>query len=254
MKPIQRAPRRWQTPIACLAALAAPALAAVPSGPADNAAFKTIMPPPGLYKVEMNAKQTDAGMDGLAYSRKYHMNPDSGAVALRYQDRAGQSVSVQHAGQGPATMCMTAHKITASPFSADCKAEPGVVVNGELRLASQCGADHVTLAVRKTGPTTWEYRTSVLVADGASGSTGSAGSADGMAALPRAVLENLAKNGPTSSVRADAARALAEQSARPAHAAVQPAAAPAFHGGARHEITTVQTLTRIADACSAAAR
>jgi hypothetical protein len=242
--------RRHRHALACTAFLVAvvPAMSApapVGSRPADAAAVKAIMPPPGLYKVEIDGKEKDAAMDGLAYTRQLHIDPDSGAMTQRFQDRAGKSASQQYAGQGPATVCFTAHKLTASPFAANCKVESSAVANGEWHAASQCGDDHIAVAVRKTGPTTWEYRTTILSADTVSGP---AGAASGMAAMPRGALQNLAQKGPTAGIRAEAARALAEQSARPA------GAAPAAVGGARQEITSTQTLTRIADACTTNAR
>jgi hypothetical protein len=203
---------------------------------AGPATLDAIMPPPGLYRVSTEAAH---GAHGPGVQAR--QDGASGAETIRVPNPGGAAMVKNLAGTGPVTRCVPDRK-AVMPVPPGCTATAPTVVDGAAHLASQCDGATIAMVIRKTGPRTWTYRTTV--------SRPAAGGADpyGGLPMPRAVLENAAAHAPTAEQRAGAARLLAEHPAQPP---VQPMSPRAAAGGTPQASTIVQVATRIADSCGA---
>jgi hypothetical protein len=224
--------------------LAAGLCTLAPTAGAGPATLDAIMPPPGLYRVSTEAVH---GAHGPGVQAR--QDGASGAETVRVPNQVpnqvpnpdGAAMVKNLAGTGPVTRCVPDRK-AIMPVPPGCTATAPTVVDSAAHLASQCYGATIAMVIRKTGPRTWTYRTTV--------SRPAAAGADpyGGLPIPRAVLENAAAHAPTAEQRAGAARLLAEHPAQPP---VQPTPPGAAAGGGRQASTIVQVATRIADSCGA---
>lgn len=207
-----------------------------------SSAVAAIMPIPGYYSVDIDSHVVNGDAARRGNSAHFRGDAQTGNGDVRYQAPDGRSRTVQAPGTGPVMTCVRPSRSMPMPFANGCTGAPATIVNGEVHMEAQCSGQQVSIAIRKTGAATWEYRTKIVQ----SGTPLLApGSATGLATLPRPVLEGMARNGATAQMRADATRALVAQSAKPQVTRV------AKSGGSSDEFSTVQKLTRVGDTCPA---
>jgi hypothetical protein len=242
-----------------LAVLAAPLVAGAAT-PAD------FMPPPGLYRVEV---------DGTIMNRD-HASPAmrqttdaSGDTVARSFGRNGQVVnSASEKGSGARTQCIkpvsnadAMASLAAMAGAGACVAVgTGVIENGSLVTRQKCPFGEFTHTVRKVDQVTWEFRVDAMVHPQASG-----GAMMANMAFMKTMLENARKNAATAKEREEAAAALAELDKHKAEMAQQAAQMDAMQpeidqmragamtpAGPGLASAGVTRLTRIADSCAAA--
>lgn len=213
-------------------------LAAVLSLPA--AAQDTLLPPPGLYRVD-----TDATIQAHGGGPPVRVERDGASgVTLTSGRRADGSVQRRaYPDAAQPLYCIAPHAtVPPLPFTSGCTSGPGQREAGALRFVAHCPGMEVTTTLRRTGPATWEYRIRTVQAATAAGARRAA--AAGGVERMKAMLEHAARYGATPQERAAAARELAVCDARARTMLSAAAGAPAM------DVTAVQTLTRIADRCA----
>jgi hypothetical protein len=249
--------------VLALAALAAQATAGA-------ATVADIVPPPGLYRVEVDGTIM-APDHGKAAMRQ--TTGASGDTVARQFGRNGEVVgTISEKGRGPLTQCIkpvgqaqALASLAAMRGAGACVAAgPGVIENGSLVTRQKCPFGEFTYTLTKVDKVTWEYRTEAMVRPVASG-----GAMMANMKFMRTMLENAKKNAASAKEREEAAAALAEldnnkdEMAKQAAEmdAMQPeidkmrAEAGAVAGGGQGMASVgVTRLTRIADTCTAPTR
>jgi hypothetical protein len=243
-----------------------PVLLAVAACAGAAARVPQEVPPPGLYRVDLDSKMEEK-VGQHAYAIHSRTDGGSGDESTR-SVAAGQDSGTRVAkGSAPLTQC-----IKAGPPALPSHLAKGVcktlstsrTAEGLVQVAS-CPSGKLTLRIRRLDDKTWEYLTDTDM------SSGTTPKLDGT----RTMLEMAAHGASTAAERAEAKKALAglpraqaqmDQERVKAEAALQQALAAArtpqeaalvrqamarIHGQVPIQIRARTTLTRIADHCSA---
>lgn len=218
----------WRRAANLLAILALPA-----------AADEAILPPPGLYRIDTGATLAPHGSGQPAL--RLRRDGATGVTHTSGRRTDGSAYRRTYPDADNATYCIAPQAAPALlPSGKGCTSGPGERDGKAMRFVARCPGMEVTTTIRRTGPTTWEYRIRT-VQGAAAGGAGAAG-----VERMKAMLAYAAQYGATPQERAAAARELAVCDARAATMQVPSAQA----GTPAKVVTTVQALTRIADRCS----
>lgn len=239
-------------------------MAALAATPAD------ILPPPGLYRVEVDG--VIKGRDHVTTAMRQTTGADGATVARTFLPNGQVGASATDPGSGPQTRCIKplrqdqalASLAAAAGAGACVAAGAGVVENGSLVTRQTCPFGEFTHTVTKVGTDTWEYRVDAMVRPVTTG-----GGMMANLALAKSMLENAKAHAPSAAERAKAAAALIElEKNKDAMAqqaaqmdAMQPEIARMQAEARRHGVPPrsgamasqgVTRLTRIGDSCTIA--
>lgn len=198
-----------------------------------------ILPPPGLYRVDTGATLAPHGDAGPALRLQ---RDGAGGVTHASGRRADGSLYRRSFPDADKPTYCIAPQAAATPLppGKGCISGPGERDGNATRFVARCPGMEVTTTVRRTGPTTWEYR--IRTVQGAASGGASTAGVERM----QAMLAYVARYGATPQERAAAARELAVCDAR-----ARTMQAPSARAGAPAKVvTTIQALTRIADRCT----
>lgn len=164
--------------------------------------FAADVPPPGLYRIDMDSTMSFAGNPGETRMVTKGDNGDTDA-----QWRSGErSASRQFKGEAPVTHCVKPSSGTPLPPDAmmGCTAQKTTKTAGGSVHTSTCPMGKISIAIRQLDKDRWEYLTDVAMVNAPV-----SGGPDGMANI----LAHQAKHGATAKDRAEAQKQLAEWSA-----------------------------------------
>ncbi len=211
------------------------------AAPATPAAVNASLPPPGLYRVDMDTNS--AYRDG---TRVAVQQSAAGGVTMHAEKPGSAPTTRTLPGQGPPQICIGDR--TAGGFNplalsgkATCKSSSVVTGAAGTTFTAKCDAVDFTSVVRKLSATTWEVKTQVDMHQG------SKGMVDFDA--QRKMFETALKNATTPEDRADAQYTLdhweeykteMRQSAAEAGAAGAP-------GAVTRSTSAVTRMTRLGD-------
>jgi len=242
-----------------------PVLLAVAAHAGAAARVPQEMPPPGLYRIDLDSKMEEkVGKNG--YTIHSRTDGGSGDESTRSVIAGRDSGTRVVKGGPPLTQCIKAGPPVIPPAFAKgmCKTQSTSRTAEGLVQVAACPSGKLTLRVRRLDEKTWEYVTDTDM------SSGTTPNLDGT----RTMLEMAARSASTAAERAQAAKALAElpraqakmdQERVQAEAALQQALAAArtpqeaalvrqamarIHGQVPRQVQARTTLTRIADNCS----
>lgn len=224
------------------------------------------MPPPGLYRIDLDSKMEEK-VGKVGYTIHSRTDGGSGNESTRSVIDGQDSGTRVAKSSAPLTQCIKAGPPVLPPQLAKgvCKTlSTSRTAEGLVQVAA-CPSGKVTVRTRRLDEKTWEYLTETDM------SSGTTPNLDGT----RTMLEMAARGASTAGERAQAAKALAElpraqaqmdRDRVKAEAALQQALAAArtpqeaalvrqamarIHGQVPIQIRARTTLTRIADHCSA---
>jgi hypothetical protein len=239
-------------------------MAALAATPAD------VLPPPGLYRVEVDG--VIKGPDQVTTAMRQTTDANGSTVARNFLPNGQVAATATEQGNGPMTQCikpLSQEKALASlaavAGAGACVASGGgVVENGSLVTRQKCPFGEFKHTVTKVDNITWEYRVDAMVRPVSTG-----GGMMANFALMKSMLENAKVNAPTAKEREKAAAALIELEQKKGELAqqaaqieaLQPEIAKMQAEARRHGVPPqaggmvsqgVTRLTRIGDSCSVA--
>jgi hypothetical protein len=225
-----------------LAALHGAALAAPP------VAVSPYLPPPGLYRMDVDANSLHQGGTTIAAQQ-----PATGAVTMRAQKPGSAPTTRAYPNPGPQEICIGAR--TPAGFNpmalagkSNCTSSSVVPGPGGATFTGKCEVMDYTSVVRKLNAATWEINTTATM------HMGSQGMLD--FDQQRKLVQLSLKNATTAEERAEAQYTLDHWEAYKAE--VRQSAAEAGAAGAPGAITqttsVVTRLTRLGDCKVASAR
>ncbi|WP_332878232.1 hypothetical protein [Massilia sp. S19_KUP03_FR1] len=228
-----------------LAALHGGVGAATPA--ATPAAVNASLPPPGLYRVDMDAN--NAYQDG---TRVALQQSAAGGVTMRAGKPGSAPTTRTFPAQGPQQICIGDRSAggfnpMALNAKANCKSSSVVTGAAGTTFTAKCDAVDFTSVVRKLNATTWEVKTQVDMHQGGKGMLDFD--------AQRKMFETALKNATTPEDRADAQDTLdhweeykteMRQSAAEAGAAGAP-------GAVTRSTSAVTKMTRLGDCTVAGA-
>ncbi len=165
------------------------------------ATVASIMPPPGLYRIDSSTTSAS----GPATTQ---VKEDGASGEQQHRDTImGQRHEYATAGNGPVTVCYGPRVPSADGLAvaagvmARCPSQTTKVVGDTIVHSAQCAAMRTTLTIRRVDKASWDFQTRVeaLPAEGPVDFS-----------PMRPVLENAARNGATPEERAAAARSLTQ--------------------------------------------
>lgn len=227
--------------VLALAALNGAALAAPPAAATAN------LPPPGLYRIDMDANT---------------LHRDGTNTTLTQQANAAATLRAQKPGSAPTTLSVpngSAQQIcigaptAAGGFNpiaqygkANCKAAPVVTTAAGTTFAAKCDILDVASTIRKLNATTWEVKTKAEPHLGAKGMLDFD--------QQRKMFQTSLKNATTAEEKADAQYTLdhwEEYKAEMRQSAAEAGAAGA-PGAVTQTTVMVTRMTKLADSCKVA--
>lgn len=244
-------PVRRQLTIVCIAIAASP-LAAHAVTQADY------MPPPGLYRIDLDSTiKVTTPVNAILH----RMQRDGASGTEKASGRKADGSWVEggsYQGAGPVTQCVK--PAAPSPVGlldsrAACVQRGGALENGAWVIRQRCAQDDYEITIRKTGNSTWEYKTDVLQKGSAPATPQS--TEDRIIAMVRASRAHARTDAERAEIDANLAeyeRRTREEQAKTGPFARAPASAAqqSASGAKTRRVVGVQKWTRIADTCGAA--